>query len=258
MAGEAEPLSSLDCSALKPNSIAIFLDFDGTLADIAERPDEVSVPPTTREALARLLKSTDGAIAIITGRPIEVIDHFLAPLLLPVAGVHGMERRTAGGQHVGSVIDEEELSAVRAKLQAFADSHEGLLLELKHGSLALHYRQRPDLEAASIAAVHAAANDSKGLHLLHGKMVLEVKGGKATKADALTAFMQEDPFRGRTPLFAGDDVTDEDAFNQIAHINGFSIKIGGGKTSARFRADEASSFREWLERLAARFESRDY
>jgi len=258
MAGEAAPLSKFDYPALKSETTAIFLDFDGTLADIAERPDEVFVPGPTRDVLARLQESTRGALAIITGRPIDVIDHFLAPLRLPVAGVHGMERRTAGGQRIDSVVDEAELAAVHARLQIFADEHQGLLVETKHGSLALHYRQRPELEDACIAAVHAAVNGARGLHLLHGKMVIEIKGGTATKADALTAFMQEEPFRGRIALFAGDDVTDEDAFKQIGNLNGISIKIGGGSTAALFRTEGTASFRDWLGLLADRFDSRTY
>jgi len=256
MAGETASLLTLDYAALKPETTAIFLDFDGTLADIAERPEDVSVPLATREILARLQESTRGAVAIITGRPIETIDHFLVPLRLPVAGVHGMERRTAGGQRIDSVVDEETLAHVRVQLEAFAHAHDGVLVETKHGSLALHYRQRPELADESIAAVHAAVAGVHGLHLLHGKMVVEVKGGKATKADALSAFMQEEPFRGRVPLFAGDDVTDEDAFNQIANLNGISIKIGEGSTAAQFRTEGTANFREWLGRLADSFDLR--
>ncbi|WEX11415.1 trehalose-phosphatase [Chelativorans sp. AA-79] len=258
MAGEAAPLSSLDYAGLKPAATAIFLDFDGTLADLAERPDEVSVPAATRAALERLVEATQGALAIVTGRPIDDIDHYLAPLRLPVAGVHGLERRTAAGARMTAAVDEEKFASVRGRLQAFVDAHPGLLLETKRGSMALHYRQRPELGDASIAAVHEAVNGSKGFHLLHGKMVIEVKGGKATKADALAAFMQEEPFCGRVPVFAGDDVTDEDAFRRIAVIKGISIKIGGGSTAALFRTEGTASFREWLGQLADSFDSRDY
>jgi len=256
MAGKATPLASLDYTGLEPENTAIFLDFDGTLADIAERPDEVSVPPATLETLTRLQRSTQGALAIITGRSIADIDRFLAPLSLPVAGVHGMERRGADGLQMVAAVDEVEFSAVRERLQTFADAHPGLLLELKQGSMALHYRQRPDLGDACIAAVHTALNGVDGFHVLHGKMVVEVKGGKASKADALSAFMEEGPFRGRVPLFAGDDVTDEDAFREITRINGISIKIGAGSTAAIFRTEGTASFRNWLGQLADSFDSR--
>jgi len=256
MAGKATSLASLDYTGLKPETTALFLDFDGTLADIAERPDAVSVPPGTLEILTRLKRSTQGALAIVTGRAITDIDRFLAPLQLPVAGVHGLERRSADGLRMVAAVDEAEFSAIRERLQSFADAHSGLLLELKQGSMALHYRQRPDLGEACTVAVHEALNGRNGFHVLHGKMVVEVKGGKASKADALSAFMEEEPFRGRVPLFAGDDVTDEDAFREITRLNGISIKIGRGATAAIFRTEGTASFRDWLGRLADSFDSR--
>ena len=110
-------MTTLDHAALRPESTAIFLDFDGTLADLAERPDAVSVPPATRETLARLDKSTQGAVAIVTGRTIDDIDRFLAPLKLAVAGVHGLERLAAGGERTAVPIDEEKLAVVCKRLR---------------------------------------------------------------------------------------------------------------------------------------------
>lgn len=255
MAEKPEPLSALDHTSLRPRKLAVFLDFDGTLADIAERPDAVSVPRQTRDALQRLDRSTQGALAIITGRSIDEIDRFLAPLTLPVAGVHGLERRTAGGKRTRAAINGEALEAVRQRLELFAGQHPDTLLEVKPGSVALHYRRRPDLAQESTLAVHAAAEGLTGLHILHGKMVLEVKAGRATKADAVASFMGEQPFQGRMPLFAGDDVTDEDAFQQIGLMKGISIKIGHGNTVAAYRTEDTASFRRWLGDLADNFDS---
>jgi len=256
MAEKPAPLISLDHARLKPDGTAIFLDFDGTLADIAEHPDAVSVPQATREVLARLKRSTQGALAIVTGRPITDIDRFLAPLYLPVAGVHGLERRAAQGTISLAPIDPRTFDFVRGRLEAFAGAHPGLFLEVKQGSMALHFRQRPELGSACTAAVHEAINGARGFEILHGKMVVEVKAGEATKADAVAAFMNEVPFRGRLPLFAGDDVTDEDAFEEIQRAKGISIKIGGGATAALFRSEGTAAFREWLGLLADSFESR--
>jgi trehalose 6-phosphate phosphatase len=256
MAAEPAPLLSFDHTGLQPETTAIFLDFDGTLADLAERPDDVSVPAATREIIARLQRSTQGALAIVTGRPIADIDRFLAPLVLPVAGVHGMERRNAGGDRTAAQIDRKVFTTLRSRLQAFTDARPGLLLEIKQGSMALHYRQRPELGEECAAAVHRALDGLAGFHVLHGKMVIEVKGGKATKADAIAAFMKEAPFRGRLPLFAGDDVTDEDAFRGIAQVNGISIKVGSGATAASFRTEGTATFRGWLGLLADSFDSR--
>lgn len=254
MAGKPEPLKKLDKNALHPDSVAIFLDFDGTLADIAEDPAAVAVPRQTIDALARLEKLTGGAVAIVTGRPIAEIDHFLAPLNLPIAGVHGLERRGADGSLSSVPTDEEALESVAGSLEEYRHDNEGIFLERKQGSIALHYRKRPELEAASRTAVHDAVDGNTGLHILNGKMVIEVKAGKATKADALKAFLSEEPFQGRIPLFAGDDVTDEDAFVAIRDDRGISIKIGDGKTAAAYRADSTESFRSWLDSLAGMFE----
>lgn len=256
MAGQPAPLTTFDHTALEPDNTALFLDFDGTVADLAERPDAVSVPAATREILARLDKSTQGAVAIVTGRPIDEIDRFLDPLKLPVAGVHGLERRAAGGRRTAAAIDEEQLAMVGIRLRSFADAHPGLIFEAKPGSMALHFRQRPELAEAATATVHEAVNGHKGLQILHGKMVVEVKSGTANKSHAVAAFMAEPPFLGRIPVFAGDDVTDEDAFREIARISGVSIKIGGGATAAIYRTPGSKAFRNWLARLADSFETR--
>ncbi|WP_163271381.1 trehalose-phosphatase [Chelativorans alearense] len=256
MAVKPALLTSFDHSGLKPENTAIFLDFDGTLAEFAEHPDAVSVPLPTREVLGRLEKSTRGALAIVTGRPIADIDRFLAPLRLPVAGVHGLERRAAGGKRTTATVDRAKFAAMEEKLRAFTLAHPGTMVETKSGSLALHYRRRPELSEACMAAVHEAVDGFKGLHILHGKMVIEVKSGKATKADAVAAFMGETPFCGRVPLFAGDDVTDEDAFREIARTGGISIKIGRGSTVAAFRTGGVAAFRDWLGLLADSFDSR--
>lgn len=256
MVGTPAPLLSFDLAEVNPEGTALFLDFDGTLADLAERPDAVSVPLPTRGVLARLEKSTQGALAVVTGRPISDIDRFLAPLRLPVAGVHGLERRGPGGKVRMETVDERAIALVGEKLKEFADRNPGTMFEVKQGSIALHYRQRPELAEDCAKMVHEAVGDHKGLHILHGKMVIEIKGGLATKADAVAAFMTEPPFRGRRPLFAGDDVTDEDAFHEIARENGISIKIGDGDTAAVYRSEGTDAFRTWLSRLADDFDTR--
>lgn len=256
MPGRPKQLISFDHLALNPEETALFLDFDGTLADIAEHPEAVALHPDTKGLLSRLEKSTGGAVAIVTGRQIETIDHFLSPLRLPVAGVHGMERRDAKGDIVSVAVEGAQLEMLHGRLEALVDRISGTVLEVKPGSLAFHYRRRPELAEECVAAVHEAVDGLDGLQILHGKMVVEIKSGKATKADAVAAFMLEEPFRDRIPLFAGDDVTDEDAFREVARLEGVSIKIGKGATRASFRAESTDAFRDWLARLAEGFETR--
>lgn len=253
MSGRPAPLRSLDPSTLFPGKTALFLDFDGTLAEIVDRPEAVTVTPAVHRSLARLQENTGGALAIITGRPIGDIDRFLAPLKLPAAGVHGLERRAANGRTVTAPIDAPMLEELRRRLSGVVDAEPGLMLEVKTGSMALHYRRRPELERLCLEAVEKIVAGLDGLEVLHGKMVVEIKAGRSTKGDAIAAFMEESPFRGRLPLFAGDDRTDEDAFAEIARLNGVSIKIGAGGTRAAFRARGVAQFHRWLADLAAVF-----
>lgn len=249
-----KPLDALDISLFDPGRAALLIDFDGTLVDFADHPDDVSLAPETWRVIETLRRQLDGALAIVTGRSIEDIDRFFAPLMLPVAGVHGHTRRTARGNVHTKTIDSQALASLEARLRHFVEQRPGLLLEGKPGSIALHYRLRPDCEQACIAAVHDAVAGLDGVRLLHGKMVIEVKAGNATKAEAVTEFMAEEPFRGRIPIFAGDDVTDEHAFEAIAGLEGVSIKVGPGESAALYRAEEIASFHAWLHRLAAEFE----
>ena len=123
---------------------AVFLDFDGTLVDLAPTPDGVRLEPGVVEALALLAERHGGALALISGRPVAQIDAMLAPLVLPVAGVHGVERRGADG--VLHVVATPDVSPVLARARALAAVHPGLLVEQKRGAVALHYRLAPELK----------------------------------------------------------------------------------------------------------------
>lgn len=244
-----KPLSDLMLPCL-PRELALFLDFDGTLADIVENPEDVFLAAETLAAISTMHQQTSGAIAIVTGRSIEQIDTLLEPLTLPVAGVHGMARRTFDGSLHEAAHDAALLAEVQARLTSLHLTLPGTLIELKPGSVAFHYRRRPDLQAHIAERVHDRLGDLEGLDLLHGKMVVEAKAGHAHKGSAIRAFMLEPPFAGRTPVFAGDDVTDEFGFHAIAAIGGVSIKIGPGDTAAEFRAADPEEFRQWLFALA--------
>jgi trehalose 6-phosphate phosphatase len=241
MALPAIPLSS--------NS-ALFLDFDGTLVEIADHPENVKLEASTRIALERLSCSLGGAVAIITGREIDVIDRFTAPLQVPVAGIHGLARRDALGNLVPVVSENGFAETVEKNLAPLVAHEPGLLLERKTSSVALHYRARPDLEGACLAAFEAALAGMSGIELKRGKMVLEAKPNGADKGTAVLDFLKEAPFRGRTAWFAGDDVTDEDAFAEVNRLGGVSIKVGEGPTIAQYRAESTAAFLAWLEASA--------
>ena len=229
-----------------PARFAFFFDFDGTLADIAARPEEVLVTEATRAALGALVQLSGSAVAIITGRDIASIDHFLAPVRLPVAGVHGLMRRDANGQLHQPTLDESAVEAIGASLSPLVASETGLLLERKVGAIALHYRQRPELEDECLKAMEHAANGYPAITLRRGKMVIEAVGHAGNKGAAIGSFLQEAPFFGRTPVFAGDDLTDEDGFAYVNGRRGVSIKVGNGATGATYRVEDREGLLAWL------------
>jgi trehalose 6-phosphate phosphatase len=220
-------------------SCALFFDFDGTLVDLAPQPEAVIVPPQLVSTLRALTGCLGGAVAVISGRPIAQIDQFFAPLRLPAAGVHGAERRGADG--VLSLLNTHSLERVRTTAEALAARHSALRVEYKRGSIALHYRQAPELEQLCHEAMQAAVTESPGLSLLRGKMVFEAKPGAASKGRAIEAFLLEEPFAGRTPVFVGDDVTDEAGFAVVQNRGGLGVKVGAGASEARHRLDSPAT-----------------
>jgi trehalose 6-phosphate phosphatase len=232
-------------------SCALFLDFDGTMVDIAPQPHAVHVPQPLLEVLRQLRERLDGAVAVISGRPIAQLDDFLAPLYLAVAGVHGAERRSASGAL--ALLDTHPLDRVEEAARALVAKDPRLLLESKRGSLALHYRLAPEMEDTVLRAMEKAVAASPGVSLLRGKMVAEAKPGGASKGRAIEEFMREPPFAGRTPVFIGDDVTDEVGFSTVQRLGGVGIKVGQGPTAAWRRVSDPTTLRRDLEAaLAAR------
>lgn len=232
-------------------SCALFLDFDGTMVDLAPQPHAVQVPERLLGMLQDLQRMLGGAVAVISGRPIAQLDAFLQPVRVPTAGVHGAERRSADGQL--HLLHTHPLDHVEEAARVLAAQHEGLLVESKRGSLALHYRQAPHLAELCLRAMHDAVAESPGITLLRGKMVVEAKPGGASKGRAIEEFMAEAPFTGRTPIFIGDDVTDEAGFSAVQRLGGIGIKVGDGESVARQRvADPAALHRQLEAALAAR------
>jgi trehalose 6-phosphate phosphatase len=223
---------------------ALFLDFDGTLVDIAPAPDRVVVDPLLTRALERLLERLRGAVALVSGRPIAQIDRWLAPLTLPCAGVHGAERRTAAGQV--RRVPLPDLGAIASALEHWAGEHVGLLVERKGVSVALHYRQAPELRTLCEHKLREVLSQHRGLHLMHGKMVLELLPQGVSKAHAIDAFLSESPFAGRQPLFIGDDVTDEAGFEHVRAAGGVAVKVGPGPSIAERRLEGPAAVRSWL------------
>lgn len=241
--------ADLDLPPLAVADAALFLDFDGTLAEIAPRPDAVVVPPAVIALLQGLAERLGGALAIVSGRRLADLDHFLAPLQLPAAAEHGALRRLASGRLTES--RPPDLGYVTGVAEELASHYPGLHMERKTSSVALHYRQQPGLAQTCLAAMAEACERTPGTELLHGKCVVEVKPLGVDKGLALACFMKEPPFAGRQPWFAGDDLTDEPGFEWVRGAGGTTLKVGAGASLAQHRMEGPAQLRAWLAESAA-------
>jgi trehalose 6-phosphate phosphatase len=231
---------------------AILLDIDGTILDIAPTPRDVWVPPELRDTLARLQDLTGGALALVSGRLLNDIDLIFAPLKLAAVGGHGAELRPVPGtepqKRAGSLSAD-----LKYRLAALAGMDPGILVEDKGYSLALHYRLAPEVGPALHAAVVGicAILPPGAVEILPGKAVVEVKPARISKALAVGELMKHPPFRGRRPIFIGDDITDEPVFGVISQFGGLSFSVGRVVAGADGRFDRPEDVRAWLARILA-------
>ena len=230
--------------AIAPRSTALFLDFDGTLADLAPQPEAVRLADDLVALLRLLFSHVDGALAIVSGRRLSDLDEFLHPLALPTAAEHGAQRRLVDGQLV--CLPPPDLQHAITAASALAIQHPRLRVEVKNAAVALHYRHAPELETLCLQIMTEAARASTGVELLCGKYVFEIKPAGVSKGTAIATFMLHAPFAGRVPLFAGDDVTDEAGFAAVQSLGGSGIKVGDGETVAQHRCASPAALRQWL------------
>lgn len=225
---------------------ALFLDFDGTLVEIAARPDNVVLRPRTRELLEALGELTAGAVAIVSGRPLAEIDAFLAPLDLPAAGSHGAELRGRSAAQPIYAEGVEHLETVREPIRRFAERH-GLLAEEKVGAISLHYRSHPEHGPEALALCLELARDDAEFRVIDGDMVVEVALAGVDKGYALEHLLEQPAFADRVPVAVGDDATDEDAFRAALRLGGQALKVGKGPTAAQHRLSDVEAVHRWLE-----------
>ena len=223
---------------------SLFLDFDGTLVEIAERPDAVVVDAPLMTLLSELGDKLDGRLAIVSGRPCAEIDALFGDHPFSVGGSHGLEMRWSDGR-LAAPAPPAGLDRVVARMRLLAEAYPAILIEKKPFSVALHYRGAPDAEADALALAERLAADT-GLSLQIGKMVVELRLAGADKGAALDAFMAERPMRGTRPVFIGDDVTDEAAFAAAARAGGHGILVGARPTAAHYVLADVPATRAWL------------
>jgi trehalose 6-phosphate phosphatase len=235
----------------KPRRWALFLDFDGTLADIAVRPEHVFVPPELPTLLTRVRHRFDGALAIVTGRPLEVIDRLLAPFCGDTIGSHGLEQRLEGVAEACRAERHPELRRAVRQLEAVAAVLPGVRLEDKGCSIALHWREAPEREeVVRMELSNLASELGADYRVQFGKSVAELLPAFAEKGTAISQFLMTPSYCERRPIFIGDDLTDESGFETVNAYGGISIKVGEGPTRAQRRVRSPALVRQMLATLA--------
>lgn len=230
---------------LQPQT-TLFLDFDGTLVDIAEHPDAVIVSPALPGILQSLSDRLEGRLALISGRSLAALEAMLGPMEIAMAGSHGGEFRPSRTGAVEALADPLA-PRVTETLAGFARANADMLVEPKPFSVAVHYRHHPHARDALLALAQEIA-DAEGLRLKHGKQVVELVMPGSDKGSAVASFMARTPFAGTAPLFVGDDVTDEDAFAAVGDFAGTGVLVGPlRRTAAHWRLPDVSAVHRWLE-----------
>jgi trehalose 6-phosphate phosphatase len=226
---------------------ALFLDVDGCLLDFADAPDAVTVPATLHATLQRLSQRLHGALALVSGRALLRIDELFAPLRLPAAGLHGLERRSTVARLSPPPVPSA-LAAIHDEARQVAAAWPGTLVEDKGSALGLHWRAEPRAAAALRAFAEAALPRLPGYRLQHGDHVVELRPSSGDKGEAILALLEEAPFRGRKPVFVGDDLTDESGFAVINAHGGLSVLVGQREPSAaHYALRDPAAVRAWLD-----------
>ena len=228
---------------------ALFLDVDGCLVEFAPLPEMVRIPDSLLKNVSELHHVLGGAVAFVSGRTLEQLDHLFAPLKLPSAGQYGMERRDTHGTVHGALLPPASVAeTIREQSYELLRRFPGLKVEDKGYSIALHYRAAPQLGGAIAAAAAAIVAPVQDVYEVQpGALVQEIKPVSCSKGAAVRAFLAEAPFRGRMPVFVGDDFADESAFAAVNTLGGISIGVGVDRhTQAQFALSGPPAARRWL------------
>ncbi|MDP9065581.1 MAG: trehalose-phosphatase [Pseudomonadota bacterium] len=232
------------------------MDVDGTLIDLTDTPFDTRAGEGLKGLLRTVAERLGGAVALVSGRSVEYLDKLFAPLRLPSAGLHGVERRRASGDMHGASFNDVQLDPARAALTELVQTRAGTLLEDKGRTVAIHFRLAPQFEPELREAVtQIAAALGSNYHVQSGSMMLEIKPRGFNKGGAVKAFLQEPPFRGRRPVYLGDDLTDIDGFRAAEDAQGISIGVGE-RVQGQFHLADPTAVRQWLEQIAALVDSR--
>ena len=226
--------------------MCLLLDIDGTLLDFADSPRLVAVDDELTELLNRAAAATDGAVALVSGRSLAQIDELFAPAHWPAAGLHGLERRDATGRIHRANLDASQIDAARHRFEQIAWRYPQVEVEDKGLAVALHFRRAPELGTNLTREVQEIVDALGGNYRVQpGSCVLEITPRGASKADAVEAFLEERPFAGLQPLYAGDDLTDLAAFEAVERLGGWTVAVGD-RVRAKLNFPTVMHFRRYL------------
>lgn len=221
---------------------ALFLDIDGTLIDIAPRPQDVIVPADLPDLLHAVSDRLGGALALVSGRALDVIDQLMAPLILPAAAEHGAIIRRSDGS-VQTCVPHGVPLSWREHLRAETKDWTGVLVGEKQASVAVHYRLAPERENDVHALVKRIAAEDPAFEVLAARMAFEIRPRGADKGTAIRRFLETIPFHGRVPVFVGDDITDEDGFAVARAAGGLGLHV------THDFGDDTANVRHWLKTI---------
>jgi trehalose 6-phosphate phosphatase len=238
---------------------ALFLDVDGTILDLHEVPSKVQVPADLIGVLGAAACTLDGALAFVSGRAIGDLDRLFAPLKVPAAGQHGAEIRPAAGRPVRKAPQASVDREVARRIEALALARPAIEVENKGLTLAVHYRRVPEAAAHLESEIRRVLTELRSpLSLMPGNMVWEIKDTRYTKATAVETLMRRKPFRGRVPIFVGDDVADEDGFAAAERFGGLALPVGRVHSPRRRAAfAEPKDVRDWLATIPRQLAKRE-
>lgn len=245
-APETNSPDELERLSFDADRTAVFLDFDGTLIDIAPSPDAIVVDGEVKTLLGNLVHQCDSAVAIVSGRNLQEIDSYLGDFAGAVSGGHGAELRDVSGHVDGMDCDLARLEHIKNAVKEFAVLHPRVIAEDKVYGAVLHFRQHPELECKVREFLTSLISEDHQFEIQAAKMAVEVKPKGTSKAGAIERIMTFENFAGRGIFFAGDDVTDESAFSWVNDQGGTTVKIGDGPTCAHYRTQTPSTFKHWL------------
>lgn len=232
---------------------ALFLDFDGTLVNFCERPEEVQVPSELRVLLARLARHKRLFAAIVSGRTMWDLHRLLNVPGLRLFGLHGSEEE-GKTRHLGPK-SSRDLAAARLYARLWLRNLPGIWIEDKGLSFAVHYRRAmPEVTREAQELITRAVKPfRRTLRLLSGELVWEVLPRELRdKAATVRTLMRKRPPK-TLGIYLGDDATDEPAF--VALKRGITIHVGDTEsTRAAFQLNNPAAAIRFLERLEKEFQ----